>query len=594
MPSTLDSSRPVAAKTERSWPAVLKLAIALHLPLTLVLMGAGYFLLKTDADARLQKLKTQELSEVRMAEQLLVDDFKNAISDLRLLAQTPSVKRYINDGTPSEKQRVTDQFLNMVQTRQHYDQIRYLDLGGMEKIRVNLANNHAVATPERELQDESERYFFRDTLDLGAAEIYVSALDLNIEHGKIELPYKPTVRFGTPLFNRAGKKRGILLLNYYGQKLLDDFRHVMGHQTHVMLLNQNGYWLSSPDPAQEWGFMFGRDNTFGKYHPDAWSKISTAQNGSMHTPEGLYTFATVQPLLAARQTTAPSQSTVTLSFQDYNLKIVSFVPGSDLPSVSPGQYPRSYALFGLGLSLLALLALSLAENMLSRRKLRAGIFENESHLKEITSTLGEGIYVVDQQEQTTFINPEAERLLGWTQAELLGKNAHDMIHYRSLDGSPIHAADCEIYRVMQTGKSYRSNTQVFWRKDGSHLYADVSVAPIMRNGKITGAVVAFSDIGMQKQNETALLNSSLLLKQAQRLAQVGSWELDLSTRSLIWSDEIYRIFEISPDTFGASYEAFLNTIHPQDRELVNRTYNESVKNTAPNIACCSRMDALNM
>ncbi len=71
------------------------------------------------------------------------------------------------------------------------------------------------------------------------------------------------------------------------------------------------------------------------------------------------------------------------------------------------------------------------------------------------------------------------------------------------------------------------------------------------------------------------------LSEAQRIARLGSWELDLTTNTLVWSDEIYRIFEIDPTLFGATYEAFLAAIHPEDREMVNQAYTASLTSKAP-------------
>ncbi|MBC8549357.1 MAG: PAS domain-containing protein [Candidatus Brocadiales bacterium] len=78
-----------------------------------------------------------------------------------------------------------------------------------------------------------------------------------------------------------------------------------------------------------------------------------------------------------------------------------------------------------------------------------------------------------------------------------------------------------------------------------------------------------------------LRKSIARLNKAQRIAEIGSWELDLITNTLYWSDEVYRIFDLEPQQFVATYEAFLDNIHPDDREFVNIAYTESVKNKTP-------------
>ncbi len=98
--------------------------------------------------------------------------------------------------------------------------------------------------------------------------------------------------------------------------------------------------------------------------------------------------------------------------------------------------------------------------------------------------------------------------------------------------------------------------------------------------------LAFGIIGLRtraerRRVEEALRASEQDLKEAQRIAHVGNWDLDLGSNALAWTDEIYRIFEIDPGEFGASYDAFLETIHPDDREFVNKAYFESVKNKVP-------------
>ncbi len=89
------------------------------------------------------------------------------------------------------------------------------------------------------------------------------------------------------------------------------------------------------------------------------------------------------------------------------------------------------------------------------------------------------------------------------------------------------------------------------------------------------------DITEQKIKEKKLRESKKQLDEAQRIAHIGSWILDITTNKLIWSDEIYRIFEIDPENFGASYEAFLNLIHPDDKEKVNKAYRDSLEKQEP-------------
>jgi len=118
------------------------------------------------------------------------------------------------------------------------------------------------------------------------------------------------------------------------------------------------------------------------------------------------------------------------------------------------------------------------------------------------------------------------------------------------------------------------------RKDGSSFPVEINVKYISVGGKDYMVAVA-RDITERKRAEDALRRSEAGLLEAQRLAQLGSWELDLKTNRLQWSDEIYRIFEMDRERFGATYEAFLEAVHPEDRDMVGKAYSDSLKTRTP-------------
>lgn len=144
------------------------------------------------------------------------------------------------------------------------------------------------------------------------------------------------------------------------------------------------------------------------------------------------------------------------------------------------------------------------------------------------------------------------------------------------------AACDEISKQAQRGeREYDTEFRVVW-PDGSVHYLK-AYGQFVRDaeGKPLRMTGVNYDITERKLAEEQLRSSEQGLIEAQRIAHMGNWNLDLVRNVLTWSQEIYRIFEIDPEKFGASYEAFLNAIHPDDRETVNHAYTESVKSKQP-------------
>ncbi|ODS30719.1 MAG: two-component sensor kinase [Candidatus Scalindua rubra] len=145
-------------------------------------------------------------------------------------------------------------FKTFSECRGVYDQIRYIDESGHEVVRVNLERGYAHIAPHEELQDKSHRYYFKEAVKLNEGDIYVSQLDLNREHGEIEVPHKPMLRYAIPVFDREDKNRGIFVLNVLADFLLRGIlthKHLKGVDS--FLLDKEGFYLLHPEISKQWG-----------------------------------------------------------------------------------------------------------------------------------------------------------------------------------------------------------------------------------------------------------------------------------------------------------------------------------------------------
>ncbi len=157
-----------------------------------------------------------------------------------------------------------------------------------------------------------------------------------------------------------------------------------------------------------------------------------------------------------------------------------------------------------------------------RRQCEKSIEHFRRHNDMILRAAGEGIFGLDLDGKHTFVNPAANKLLGYEPGELFGKPSHTTWHHTKSDGSPYPAESCPIYKAYKDGLVHQGDEEVFWRKDGTSFPAQYTSTPIWDNqGALAGAVVTFQDITEKKRMAAHLLEEAKLAEVTRVLGDIG-------------------------------------------------------------------------
>ncbi|HET9831110.1 MAG TPA: PAS domain S-box protein [Vicinamibacterales bacterium] len=136
--------------------------------------------------------------------------------------------------------------------------------------------------------------------------------------------------------------------------------------------------------------------------------------------------------------------------------------------------------------------------------------ESEERFRLAMSNVAAGVYTLDLNGLVTYVNPAAEAMFGWTNAELLGKKMHDVVHYKHPDGTPYPVEECVGLHILQTGIELREHEDTFIRKDGRFFPVVFSASPLKKDGTTVGIVVGFRDDTLRQDAERALRESEAL------------------------------------------------------------------------------------
>lgn len=463
--------------------------------------------------------ETNESNHIKLQVKSITSDLDHVVSDLIFLSEQHEFHEMLESTEEYSPEDLAHDYLSLSLRKGIYDQIRFIDGRGMEIVRVNYNEGKPAIVPEEELQSKAYRYYFNDILELGKGEVFVSPLDLNIEKGEIEEPFKPMIRFGTPVFDGQDRKRGIVVLNYLAVILIDNMKAVSSNaQGKVMLLNSEGYWLLGMNPEDEWGFMFEerREKIFKKAYGDEWQRISRTDFGQFYSVDGLFTFATVYPLMEGQKSSTGSMepyvaSDARIGNGNYYWKVVSTVPPDILTQRSDELLIAFIKLYIVLLVLISIGAWFVARANVRHRKAEGKIRKLSLAVEQSPST----VVITDTGGSIEYVNPKFTQLTGYSFEEAMGKNPSILKSGRTDPGEYERLWD-----AITSGKEWRGEF-CNKKKNGELYWEAASISPIKNSDNVTTHYLAVKeDITEYKKAEDALENYAGMLEESNRLKEL--------------------------------------------------------------------------
>lgn len=551
---------------------IIALILLAFVPLSIGGTYGVYYSLSSLEDTTLQHLEYEVLSKARDIEKFLLTVHK----DVLYLSQSRGVEELFDSGESRGSpgfnyflDQLGKEFIAFSRSRPYYFQLRYIDEKGYEVARVDSDSRSSVIIPQAGLQFKGDRYYFKEAFRYEKGLCYVSPMDLNMEWGKIEVPPKPVVRVATPVFDSSGKKRGIIIINIFGDYFIEQVEtmNIAGRGI-TSLVNREGIYMSRLSSEQGGvtplvlNSMEGLNRNFSA---EISANILSGKAGTIRDKSRIISFAPI--------------STGDLHSKDYWI-IVQEYPKT-LIFIHVSRLQVVYILLGI-VSLLASIGVgiwfarrltrpilelcegaeyiasgdfehrldirtgdeiqglserfnNMAERLKDARERITGwneelkeevkkrtldlelshkeLMTERNKLESILMCAREGIIVADEQDRIVMVNPASEVILGMQKPDILGKG--------------ISSCHKNLEQVMADMKNQKKPFSIAMTKFGENSVA-VTLSPIIMGDKRIGSVMIMRDITERERLIEIQRQMETQLHQADKMASVGELSVGIA------------------------------------------------------------------
>ena len=476
--------------------------LVLFLPVAIIILLAGYYFASMRKDALVEEMTDRDSTRLSLISGFIGAEVFNSLYHLRALSTESTTTRALSSNDPRRLRSLKSSFLTLARRNPLYQQVRWINELGMEKIRVNRdpGGEPYVVSP-KDLQRKDSRYYYQASKKMLRGEMYISPVDLNVEHGKIEVPHRPMLRVVTPVEDTAGNRRGIIVLNISMKHLFKvvDKPGKAGDKVNFWLLNQKGVLLNeSVDQSP----VSGVQKQSLKREVDIPSILNTVlatDSGRVENQDGLWTWKTLSPVdtFSGLIRSFPEDKWANLDrlvFDNFSLILVAHRPIRVLAEIRN----ESYLLASLGTILtVSLYGFSIFFYLTSHTRARraelsaAQARERETHfarMKELEERFHRLVeassvaqLVVDGKGIIDIANQAAGEILGYSQQELVGMSIDEFLPAALRE---THVRHRETFmqapeaRKMGQGREFKAV-----RKNGSFIPVEIGLNPYLDNGR---------------------------------------------------------------------------------------------------------------
>jgi PAS domain S-box-containing protein len=409
---------------------ILKIFLAAFIPVAIGIFLLVDYISGVEVETSKRFVISEQKEKIDTVEYIIKSKIESNIDDLMVIKDSQEMYEYKTNKSIESKGELAGLFIRIAKNKNEFDQIRIIDNNGNEVIKVkNRILKDPYIVEDENLQDKQERYYFQHTESLKEGQVYISPIDLNQEGGEVQKPYKPSMRFATPIFDENGEREYILVISYLAQYALDVYDEYIGDQEFLdtTIVNNDGCYLSG-DYSETFGFVIpgNEEKTLRVENPELWGKVKLGKSF-----EDYFTIDGVN-YCVARITFTDIENVIS---PDNDYYIISYFENKYLPLLRTKSLINSdnMLVYLISIMFIGLFSISVLYYYFTKNK------ANYNTVQMVADNSNDAVFVMDDRYIITYVNKTLEEVTGYTKNELIGENIelfktnrHEQDFYRKI------------------------------------------------------------------------------------------------------------------------------------------------------------------